>query len=777
MADCLRFACLLVVAGAGWLGCNPALSTEALTPVRGDSASESPRSSPTSWDNLNLAIRADRQYASLQQGHLVAEGNVRLKLASGDLAAERVTYGQGTGLLTATGAVRFWRGSQYIQASTLRYNLETQEGELRDVYGVINFDRHAADLNFRNSQVQPIPQSGAVDPGDPWAQLPPMACPPLQPPDPGRSMDQAAMGQPILVPPLGCPNPDGHGQRHQDQDHLQEWLTSGSRGEPTLEEKWNQRVHGVTSKTGLQLEYRLGFGGRNQLGETEEEEERRDDPVIPPAFRILERRQIAEQEGAEISHWRFQAKALVLTPETWSSPLVVLTNDPLTPAQLVLEGRDSQVREQSDGSLVLTSATNRGLLDGRLSIPLPRRIVLNNDGPSGGPSWAVLSDEDRRDGLYVQHDLVPYPILGGALILKPQLMLGRAVSGRTDVYPVGHGSPEADSIQQVISAGDLFGLDVRYRRPMGPEGELQLNADLSTLSPHHLANGTRAEAKLFHPLTLPLLGETRATLSADYRFSVWNGSLGEQDIYTAFGGFLEKDVQLPPLGSLGNRLFWRLGLQNINTTVFDTEDLSGKTWRASGYARLASILPIWQGENLKDPTQALRYVPSPIRPEVSLKTFLITQSSSYGDRSSQRYYTFGLLSDVIAGHFSRPYLDYTNLSIGGSASVVEELSQLSFDRAVDLGLLHVSWTQQLAGPLLLGASMSYNVDGRSENYGRRVDSLFELKWQRRAYGMGLFYNPEHRLGGIQISLNSFTWGGTGTPFIPYTPSSWIRDNQ
>ena len=766
---------------------NPAFSTETLTPTHNDHARESVQHSPSTWSDLNLTIRADRQYVNLQQDHLVAEGNVRLRLAGGDLAADWVTYGRSTGLLTAIGAVRLWRGSQYIQASMLRYNLETQTGELRDVYGVINFDHHAEDLSLWDPETQSIPQLRAVDPDVPWAELPPMACPLLQPPSSNRSINRASVEQQSLVPPLGCPNPDGHAQHYQDLDHLPEWVISGSgpkfrlpslQTDPTLEEKLkspeaDQRVHEVTSNTGLELEYRLGFADRDEFNETQEDEQR-DDPVVPHALSLLERSQILDQERSKdkISNWRFQAEALFLTPETWTSPLVVLTNDPLTPAGFILEGRDSQVRQEPDGSLVLTSATNRALLDRRLSVPLPRRIDLNNDRPA----WALFGDEAMRDGLYIQRRAAPYPLLGGELVLRPQFLLERALSGKTDIYPAGHSSPEADPIQQDTSVGDLFGLDVRYRRPIGTEGQLHLSADFSTLSPQHLANGTRAKANLSHPLTLPLLGETKATLSAAYRFSVWNGSLGEQDIYTAFGGFLEKDYQLPPLGPLRNHLFWRLGLQNINTTVFDTKDLSGKTWRASGYARLTSTLPIWQGEILEDSRKALRYAPSPVRPEISLKTFLIAQSSSYGDRSSQRYYTLGILSDVTAGHFSRPYLDYTNLSIGGSVSVVEELSRFSFDRVVDLGLLHVSLTQQVAGPLLLGASMSYNVDRGSKNYGRRVDSIFELKWQRRAYSMGLFYSPERRLGGIQIRLNGFDWSDTGTPFIPYTPSSWIRDN-
>ena len=672
----------MLSAGVGGLGCGPALGTEIPTPAREGHAGEGAEGRLATWRDLNLTVRADRQYADLQQNHLVAEGNVQLHLAGGRLTAERVTYGQVTGLLTAVGAVRFQRGSQYIQASALHYNLETRQGELRDVYGVVDLDHHTADFDFR-------------------------------------------------VPRAQWPGPV------------------------------NQRVHGITAQPGLGLEYRFAFADRDQVGE-DEEEDGGEDPVLPAAFRILEPGETRRQDQHRINRWRFQAEALVLTPDGWTSPLVVLTNDPLTPAQLILEARDSEVREQPDGSLILTSATNRGLLNGRPSVPLPRRINLDNNRPL----WAFLVDQTRRDGFYVERILAPRSLLGGELTLRPQFMVERALGGKIDADSPGRASTEADP----IAVGDLFGLDVHYRRPVGPQGRLQLHTDFSTLSPHHLTNQMRGEVNLQHPLTVPLLGETRATLNAAYQLSVWNGSLGEQDVYTAFGGLLEKDVQLPPWGSLHNRLLWRLGLQNINTTVFDTQDLSGETWRASGYARLTSTLPIWQGETLKDPMEALRYVPQPVRPEASLTTFLIIHSSSYGDHSGQRYYTLGMVSDLTIGHFSQPYVDYTKLSIGSSVSIVEQLSRFSFDRAVDLGLLHLSWTQQLAGPLVLAASVSYNVDGRSEAYGNIVGSIFELKWQRRAYSVGLFYSPERKLGGLQVRVNGFDWRGAGTPFIPSVKS-------
>jgi len=752
-----------------------------------------PRNGPGAWDNLILNIRADHQSTDLNQGHLVAEGNVQLQIAGGSLAAEHLSYDRKTGLLVARGSVRFQRGSQYIQASSFHYNLKGEEGELRDVYGLVNFDHTTTDFDFRILPVQPTSQPGAVDPGNQWIELPPMACPYLQPPGasprPAESMVTRLGGN--LPPPLGCPNPDGN-SGHQDLDQLLDWVASGSgsphgiaaqfqlpteapgAGEPMASgSQWSapvdpdQGVHAITPKAGLGLEYYLRLRQDSLSNGTEE------DPVVPPALRSLGGSDEAlNRRRGGISRWRFQAKTLVITPEGWSSPLILLTNDPLNTAQIILIGRESKVQEQPDGSLMLTSGTNQVLLDGTLVVPLPSRIHLQQRIP-----WALIIDEENRDGLYVEHTLAPRSFLGGQLTLKPQLMLSRIFRNKTTAYAPIQGSPAADPDSQSLSVADLFGLNVRYERPVGERGQLMFNTNISSFALDRFPQSTRAEAELWQRLTLPLLGETRANLSAAYRFSVWNGSLGEQDVYTAFGGFLEKDYHLPALGSLENHLLWRMGLQNINSTVFDTIDLSGRTWRGSAYARLTSRLPIWKGEALKDTTEALSHGSGPIHPELSLKATSIVQALKYGDGSGQNTYTLGLESNLVMGHFSRPYLDYTRLSVGASVTVVDRLSRFAFDRLVDLGLLHISWTQQLIGPLLLSASMSYNVDGASENYGDPVDSLFELKWQQRAYGLGLFYSPERKLGGLRIQLNSFDWQGTGIPLAPYAPSSWMSNNQ
>jgi len=51
----------------------------------------------------------------------------------------------------------------------------------------------------------------------------------------------------------------------------------------------------------------------------------------------------------------------------------------------------------------------------------------------------------------------------------------------------------------------------------------------------------------------------------------------------------------------------------------------------------------------------------------------------------------------------------------------------------------------------------------------------ELRWQRRAYELAVYYSPYQGIGGVRVKLNDFNFKGTGLPFVPYTPASSAND--
>ena len=96
-------------------------------------------------------------------------------------------------------------------------------------------------------------------------------------------------------------------------------------------------------------------------------------------------------------------------------------------------------------------------------------------------------------------------------------------------------------------------------------------------------------------------------------------------------------------------------------------------------------------------------------------------------------------------------------------------------QAVDLGSLGIGLTQQIVGPLVFSGGIGFNVSPSSPFYGDVTASYVELRWQRRAYEVGLFYSPYQGIGGVRVKLNDFNFKGPGVPFVPLNPAAAVLD--
>jgi hypothetical protein len=76
---------------------------------------------------------------------------------------------------------------------------------------------------------------------------------------------------------------------------------------------------------------------------------------------------------------------------------------------------------------------------------------------------------------------------------------------------------------------------------------------------------------------------------------------------------------------------------------------------------------------------------------------------------------------------------------------------------------------------MFSGGVGLNVDPNSPFFGDVVDSYVELRWQRRAYEVALFYSPYQGIGGVRVKLNDFKFSGTGLPFVPYTAPAMAKN--
>ncbi|MCX5941963.1 MAG: DUF3769 domain-containing protein, partial [Cyanobacteria bacterium] len=106
------------------------------------------QASPEQAPPLELDLQADQQGFDLLRNRFVATGQVKALLNGGRLLADRLEFDPTSRTVYASGSVRFQRGHEYLQASRLRFNLIQAEGELEDVYGVLDLETAESDFDL-----------------------------------------------------------------------------------------------------------------------------------------------------------------------------------------------------------------------------------------------------------------------------------------------------------------------------------------------------------------------------------------------------------------------------------------------------------------------------------------------------------------------------------------------------------------------------------------------------------------------------------------------------
>jgi hypothetical protein len=534
----------------------------------------------------------------------------------------------------------------------------------------------------------------------------------------------------------------------------------------------DQRVEGLQFQQSLMV--RRQAGNNSDANDDLTEREATYGSVKPWQLESLDSAQNRKFVTGSVSRWRLQANRLTVTPKGWEADRVAFTNDPYTPAQSWVDASGVVAHQEANGDVVIQAKSNQLILEDRLPIPLQRNQRFEKDRQVEN-RWVTAVDSEDRDGFYLGYNLKPIAVgKEGTLNLQPQFMARRALDGTTSSYVLPGQPVGSEAKSQPTRIGDLFGLLAKFdTQVLG----LQLNVvgDFSTLDPSNFANGTRSVGNLSRSFNLPGIGTTTARGFAAYRYRVWNGSLGEQDVYSAVGASLEQSRDLPNLGKISNRMFWRAGFGNFQGTEFTSTNLA-ELWRAGLYGSINSQLPLWTGKALNPNTEAAtRFSPIPVVPGLTLNTNLNLNLAYYGDGTSQQAFGISGGPTLTLGHLQKNAFDYTQFTITGGGTLRQGVSPFSFDRIVDLSTLGLGLTQQLWGPLIFSGGIGLNVDASSEFYGDVVDSYVELRWQRRAYELAVYYSPYQGIGGIRVKLNDFNFRGTGLPFVPYTPPGVAQD--
>ncbi len=610
-------------------------------------SSESPSLKKIKIDNIYLTLKifADKQY-DFDQTIYRAEGNVKTIINGGTLRSDNLSYDKSTGILSAVGNIRFTKGRQYFTGKEFEFNLSTQEGLIKDVYGILDIKNVIDDLKIDSNSKKIALKDQYID---------------------------------------------------------------------GLNNKENSYQDGIE----------FAFGN-----------------IKLPKNKITR----SHKSIGSINDWRFKSDLIAISEKSWKSNRITFTNDPFDPHQISFEGIDV-IAEEDKGELLITSSKTNLILENRTKFFLGKRTFGGKKKKKN--KFELMIDTQDRDGLVLMRRSNTTNINNNIKIdFQPQFMISRALSGKTNSYINSQNSDHEN-----INFSDLFGLNIRLNLDY-KDWYLNSDNDLSTLNSNRVFSGLRHSSSLRKYFKLPILDYSNFNIFTTYRSRAWNGTIGETEIKSAYGGFLEKTHSLQ-IGEVKNNLNIRFGIAKYEAEKLKNTEIISLT-RSSIFSSLDSEYEIWKG-SVKNNHKKKDFLFSPvlIKPELVLRSNINSAYFKYEDGTDQGFIKFSLGPEIRLGELERKFLDYTKFSIMPGVKIKSGNSPFKFDNAVDLKTLNLSFMQQVYGPMIFDINSNLNIDKNSINFGEYYDTKLGLLWHKRAYEFGIYYHPDNDAGGLFFRINGF----------------------
>ena len=464
--------------------------------------------------------------------------------------------------------------------------------------------------------------------------------------------------------------------------------------------------------------------------------------------------------------WRYKAKKINIVKNIWSSEKLFLTNDPFNKPQLVINNKNFKTTEDNEEILV-TSQWSTLILDDFLKIPIgPRRIKI---GEENNFRWGIGYDKSAKDGLFITRNFDPiyFSSENTKLNLKKEFYIQRSLQGKTKSYSAEDKSVLSEKVDQDITPLDFFGIELDYLTKVYGF-DLSSNITLSTLDLEKFKKALSVKTELTKSLYKKTKSdsdkETKFSIFGNYRDKVWNGSLGESEILSAYGIKLVKQNNWTNNKiNKSSTIAFSIGEYQSGERLYPTNLISRK--RLNIFLERNHRYPIWRPKiknNLIN--KKLIYSPTIINYGMDFNAQAKLDIYRYDDKNYQNLLTFRAGPELTLGNFKSKYFDYTKLSIYPKATISDGNSPFGFDQSVDNHSIELLAKQQLIGPLALELSTEYNLDVNSPKYNKFFNTKYELTWNRRAYNLGIYYNSETETGGIKFNIHSFNFDGIGDNF-------------
>ena len=477
---------------------------------------------------------------------------------------------------------------------------------------------------------------------------------------------------------------------------------------------------------------------------------------IPSTFQKLNKNKILYTPDG-INNWIFYTRKLKVDKNKWTAKKAIFTNDLLETNQVRFEINSLKIISKID-ELKLNSSLSYLIFEDKLPIPFwfgNRTITKSKDGYllDHSSRWYLGLDKVDRDGYFLGKRLKPLYIFNKyELNLEPQFLIQRSLQGYTKSFVRKGDSITSEKVRRDVSLSDYFSLKSELKGQVN-DWDLKIDKNLYSFDFDKYSDALRLKVDLSKEIDF-LNSKWNKSFFGVYRDRIWNGSIGESEIYFGYGSKLEKvntweedGVQKTEKYAAGIGKFKGEGLKNENLV---------NSFKGSIYYSFNQKIPLFIKESVNQfVDRSFDYIFEPVKQGVHFDTKFEALYSFYQDGNHQEYIGFGAGPEFVFGEFKKKYFDYTKISFLPFYRLKSGNSIFKFDQISDKFTLDVAFDQQLYGPLLLRSNATLNLDGDSKDYGDFINSMISLNWKKRSYELGIYYQPHNQSGGIKINLYGF----------------------
>ncbi|MBO8218463.1 DUF3769 domain-containing protein [Prochlorococcus marinus] len=468
----------------------------------------------------------------------------------------------------------------------------------------------------------------------------------------------------------------------------------------------------------------------------------------------LKKKEVLNTPG-KVDNWLFLTDKMTIDGNKWKSKKAVFSNDLLELKQVKLAVNSLEVISKGD-ALQFKSSLNYLILDEKVSIPFwfgKRTLAKSEEFLDFENRWTLGYDNLDKDGYFIGRKFNSVDLSDDFVLnLEPQFLIHRSLKGYTKSFVKKGDLITSEKVKRNASFNDYFALKSQIKGRAN-NWDLEIENNFNSLDVDKFSDAFRSKTSLNKEINF-FHSKWNKSFFGIYRDRVWNGSLGEAEIYLGYGSKLQK-VNTWVVNGIKKTELLSIGFANIKAEDLNTKNLVTNL-KGNLFYSLDQKFPI----SIDDPKNksidiSYKYSPEKITKGLILNTRLEALYSFYENGDHQEYIGVGIGPELIMGNLKNKMFDYTRLSLFPFYKIKSGESPFKFDQNYDNFTLNIALDQQLYGPVILKSVGTLNLTNDSDDYGEFIDSKISLNWKKRSYEFGIFYQPHNQAGGISFSLFGF----------------------